>query len=83
MLHYIRDREKREVDFLIAENQKPYALVEAKLAGEGIDPNLKYFHDRLKPAYSVQVVRAPQKNKGLFTSGGIFSVPAAHFLSFI
>jgi hypothetical protein len=82
-LHYVRDREKREVDFLITENQKPYALVEAKLTGEGIDPNLKYFHDRLKPAYSVQVVRTPQKNKGLFASGGIFSIPASHFLAFI
>ena len=82
-LHYVRDREKREVDFLITENQKPYALVEAKLTGEEIDPNLKYFHDRLKPVYSVQVVRAPHKNKGLFASGGVFRIPAAHFLSFI
>ena len=83
VLHYVRDREKREVDFLITENQKPYALVEAKLTGEGIDTNLKYFHDRLKPAYSVQVVRTPQKHKGLFASGGIFSIPAYHFLAFI
>jgi predicted AAA+ superfamily ATPase len=82
-LHYVRDREKREVDFLITENQKPYALVEAKLTGEEIDPNLKYFHDRLKPVYSVQVVRAPYKNKGLFASGGVLRIPAAHFLSFI
>lgn len=82
-LHYVRDREKREVDFLIAENQKPYALVEAKLRGEEVDPNLNYFHDRLKPAYSVQVVRAPQKSKGLFASRGVIHVPAAHFLSLI
>jgi hypothetical protein len=82
-LHYVRDREKREVDFLITENRKPYTLVEAKLTEEGIDPNLKYFHDRLKPTYSVQVVRTPRKNKALFESGGVFSIPAAHFLSFI
>ena len=82
-LHYVRDREKREVDFLITENNMPYALVEAKLKGEGIDPNLIYFHDWLKPAYSVQVVRAPRKNKGLFVSRGVIHIPAAHFLSFI
>ena len=82
-LHYVRDREKREVDFLITENQKPYTLVEAKLTAERIDPNLKYFHDRLKPKYSVQLVRTPQKNKGHFASGGLFSIPAAHFLSFM
>jgi hypothetical protein len=82
-LHYVRDREKREVDFLITENRKPYTLVEAKLTEAGIDPNLKYFHDRLKPTYSVQVVRSPRKNKSLFASDGVFSIPAAHFLSYI
>jgi hypothetical protein len=82
-LHYVRDREKREVDFLITESRKPYALVEAKLTEDGIAPNLKYFHDRLKPAYSIQAVRTPRKTKSLFESGGIFSIPAAHFLSFI
>jgi hypothetical protein len=49
----------------------------------GIDPNLKYFHDRLKPSYSLQVVRAPRKNKSRFASGGAFSIPDAHFMSFI
>jgi uncharacterized protein len=82
-LHYVRDREKREVDFLITENQKPHALVEAKLGGEEIDPNIKYFRERFKPAYSVQVVRTPQKNKGRFASEGIWVIPAVHFLSFI
>jgi hypothetical protein len=71
------------VDFLITENRKPYILVEAKLTEDGIDPHLNYFHDRLKPAYSAQVVRTPRQNKRLFASGGVFSIPAAHFLSFI
>jgi predicted AAA+ superfamily ATPase len=44
---------------------------------------LKYLHDRLKPAYSLQLVRTPGKNKGRFASGGVFSIPAVHFLSFI
>jgi hypothetical protein len=82
-LHYVRDREKREVDFLITENRRPHSLVEAKLTEDGIDPNLKYFHDRLQPSYSVQVVWTPRKNKGRFASGGVFSIPAAHFLSYI
>lgn len=82
-LHYVRDREKREVDFLITENRRPYTLVEAKLTEDGTDRNLKYFQDRLKPAYSVQVVRTPRKNKERFASSGVLSIPAAHFLSFI
>lgn len=80
-LHYVRDREKREVDFLIAERHKPYALVEAKLTASDADSNIKYFADRLKPRYTVQVVREPKGFKNVFTSAGVMLTPATHFLS--
>jgi predicted AAA+ superfamily ATPase len=35
-LRYVRDREKREVDFLISERNKPFALFEAKLTPAGL-----------------------------------------------
>ena len=82
-LHYVRDREKREVDFLITDRQKPYALLEAKLTARDADPNLRYFADRLKPNYAVQIVRDPQGFKGVFTSAGVILAPAVHFLSLI
>ncbi len=82
-LYYIRDREKREVDFLITEGKKPYALVEAKLAASAVDSNLRYFADRLKPRYSVQVVREPKGFKSVFTSAGVMITPATHFLSLL
>jgi len=82
-LYYVRDREKREVDFLITDRYKPYALVEAKLTACDADPNLRYFTDRLKPNYAVQIVREPDGFKRVFTSAGVILAPAVHFLSLI
>lgn len=58
------------VHFLITDNQKPYALVEAKLKAREVDPNLRYFANRLKPKYVVQCVH-------------IILAPTIHFLSTI
>jgi len=82
-LYYVRDREKREVDFLITDNQKPYALVEAKLKARDADPNLRYFANRLKPKYVVQCVREPESFNTVYTSKDIILTPAIHFLSII
>jgi len=80
-LHYVRDREKREVDFLITESNKPYALIEAKLAASDIDPNLRYFAERLKPRYTVQVVRSHRSVQGPKQISGILVIPAHSFCS--
>lgn len=80
-LHYVRDREKREVDFLITDRRKPYALVEAKLSARDVDANLLYFTQRLKPKYAVQVVRNPQGFRSTMTTSGVMLTPAAEFLS--
>lgn len=45
-LHFLRDRMGREVDFILLKNQKPWFLIEVKLAETGIDNNLKYFCNR-------------------------------------
>ena len=82
-LYYVRDREKREVDFLITDRQKPYALVEAKLTAREVDLNLRYFADRLKPRYAVQCVRKPEGFNSVYTSRDIILIPADHFLSAI
>ncbi len=79
----MRDREKREVDFLITEGRKPYALVEAKTSAADADPSLKYFAERLKPQHVVQVVREPQRFNRTFTSEGITMSPGVEFLSLI
>lgn len=47
-LHFIRDKEKREVDFLIADGRKPILLVEAKLSDRRPSAELVRFQQRLE-----------------------------------
>lgn len=47
-LHYLRDKEKREVDFLIARKNRPFLIIEAREGDENIDENLLYFQKKLK-----------------------------------
>ncbi len=55
-LYYVRDREKREVDFLTTVDKKIVDLVEVKTSDEKISQNLAYFSERLKPVRTTQVV---------------------------
>lgn len=47
-LHFIRDKEKREVDFLIADGRTPILLVEAKLTDRRPSAELARFQQRLQ-----------------------------------
>ncbi|MEI8025656.1 MAG: AAA family ATPase [Pseudomonadota bacterium] len=55
-IHYLRDKEKREVDFLVLKDGKPHLLVEAKWNDSEISPTLAYYAKHLKPKHIVQVV---------------------------
>lgn len=56
-LHYIRDVNKREVDFIVTIGKKPWFAVEAKLNDTALSPNLVYFKERLSIPYVYQVVK--------------------------
>lgn len=55
-LRYLRDKEKREVDFVILKDGHVEELIEAKLSDEKISPSLAYYTSLLKPAKSTQIV---------------------------
>lgn len=56
-LHFVRDKEKHEVDFLVSRDGKPWMLVEAKLSGKGgISPSLLRFQEQLG-ADALQIAR--------------------------
>lgn len=57
-LHYLRDKEGREVDFVLVAEGRPVALVECKLSDAGLSPSLLYYQERLDVPVAVQVVRA-------------------------
>lgn len=56
-LFYLRDVDKREVDFLVTIDGKPWFAVEVKLNDTALSPNLLYFRDRLSIPYIYQVVK--------------------------
>jgi uncharacterized protein len=55
-LCYIRDKEKREVDFVLTEKNEPVCLIECKLSDTTISPSLIYYQKKLKVKYAVQLV---------------------------
>jgi len=55
-LRYVRDKEGREVDFVILKDGKVEMLVEAKLNDDQISPSLKYYCEKLKPTVALQIV---------------------------
>lgn len=58
-LFYIRDREKREVDFLLEYENKPWMLIETKLDTTEIHKNSLYYKNNLNVPYSIQVIKKP------------------------
>jgi hypothetical protein len=55
-LHYLRDKEKREVDFLVSKNKKPWFIVEVKSAEtKGLSKSLYYFQKMTKAPHAFQV----------------------------
>ncbi|MHC4582633.1 MAG: ATP-binding protein [Planctomycetota bacterium] len=55
-LGYLRDKNQREVDFVVVRDGKPWFLVEAKRAEEKLSPSLKYFQQQLNVPLAFQVV---------------------------
>lgn len=56
-LYFLRDAAKREVDFLVTVDEKPWFSVEAKTQDEAASPHLRYFRERLKIPFSYQVLK--------------------------
>ncbi len=55
-LHYLRDKEGREVDFITQIDNRPFELIEVKTSDSTISTSLKYYSEKLKPKYTVQIV---------------------------
>ncbi len=77
-LHYLRDVDKREVDFLITINNKPWFAVEVKLNDTALSPGLLYFGNRLAIPYLYQVVK---KDKTDTLEKGVRIISAGKFLA--
>ena len=76
-LMYIRDKEKREVDFVLIKDNRPVALFEAKERDEAVSPSGKFFAGKLGvPFYQI----SPRHERAEAFPGNCFKIPAADFL---
>jgi predicted AAA+ superfamily ATPase len=82
-LGYLRDKEKREVDFVVIRDGDPWFLVEVKHRDASLSPSLKYFQDQIKAPFAFQViVEADYVDADCFARRrGPVTVPASTFLS--
>lgn len=82
-LYYLRDKEKREVDFLVSKDGKPWFIVEAKTSdNEGLSKSLFYYQELTKAPHAFQVVFDMDYVEGdCFASSRPIIVPAKTFLS--
>ncbi len=58
-LYFLRDTSKREVDFLVTVEGKPWFAVEVKLNDDSLAPNLRYFREKLNIPFAYQVLKKP------------------------
>jgi predicted AAA+ superfamily ATPase len=77
-LRYFRDSEKREVDFVLIKDQKPFAFVECKLSETNISPHLRYLKHKFKEVPTFQIYL--QGKKSYINEDGIYHLPALEFL---
>ena len=77
-LYFLRNVDKKEVDFLVCINNKPWFCVEAKLSDITPSSSLFYYKERLKIPYLYQVVR--KRDIDIFKDG-IRVISADRFLA--
>lgn len=82
-LHYLRDKRKAEVDFLMARDGEPWMLVEAKVGAGALSPSLVRFQQATGAPHAFQVVLdAPYEAADCFAEvGQARVVPGRTFLS--
>ncbi len=81
-LYYLRDTAKREVDFLVTKDDKPWFLAEVKTSEKALSPSLYYFQEQTEAPYAFQVaLEKPFVNRDCFIKGPPIEVPARTFLS--
>jgi hypothetical protein len=76
-LYYFRDREGREVDFVITDARKVHWCIEVKTEAADLHRPLAYLSERLKPKAAFQLVQNLSRASEV---GGIKIVPAAAWL---
>ena len=82
-LFYLRNKDKREVDFLVTKENKPWFLAEVKFSSkQSLSDNLRFFQEQLHAPYAFQLAfDMAYIDMNLFDLERIQIVPVKTFLS--
>jgi hypothetical protein len=81
-LCYLRDKEQREVDFLVVKDRQPWFLAEVKRGPERLSPALAYFQSQTRAPHAFQVtLELDYVEVDCFTERQPVVVPARTLLS--
>jgi predicted AAA+ superfamily ATPase len=81
-LRYLRDKQQREVDFVVVRDGKPWFLVEAKHRDTRLSPALQHFQEMTQAPHAFQVVEElPYVDANPYTHRAPMVVPARTLLS--
>ena len=82
-LHFLRDKEKREVDFLVTRDEQPWFLVEVKTSGKApLSDALQHFRQRTGASHAFQVAMdLPYVERDCFEADRPIIVPARTLLA--
>ena len=81
-LRYLRDKQKRDVDFLVVKDQVPWFLVEAKTSDPRLSSSLAYFQGQTRAPHAMQaVLTLPYEPVDCFATDRPVVVPARTLLS--
>lgn len=82
-LFYLRDKDKREIDFLVVRDGTPWLPVEAKLSDTTPSPNWKRFAPFLPCRRAVQIVRQPHWELHDYGGSQVLVAGAAQALAYL
>jgi predicted AAA+ superfamily ATPase len=77
-LHYLRDVDGREVDFVVVERGKPIALIECKLGDDAVSPGLRHLKARFPDVVAWQL--SARGVRDYVRGEGVRVAPAARLL---
>jgi predicted AAA+ superfamily ATPase len=77
-LRYFRDKDGREVDFVVVDREKPVLFVESKVSEAPVDRNLRYLKTRFPDTEAWQIHAGGSRDS--VTPEGIRLAPALRFL---
>jgi predicted AAA+ superfamily ATPase len=82
-LYFLRTKDQKEVDFLVAKDNKPWLMIEVKSSGtESLSSNLLFFQKQLNVPHVLQVAMdLPYVEEDCFSIKKPMIVPAKTFLS--